>query len=470
MSSRIAVGLLLALASPALAAEPIEPAQACFDRFQHTAKLVMDHHIDPPTLQEMFLGGMQGLYLQAGVPAPTDLSKRISQLATNEQYQDYLKANWPKVSAFVTLTDLQAAFIRGLLHRLPDHVELIPAAEARALDQSAANRYVGTGIQLSQNADEKRPQINLAFSRGPFRKAGGKSGDVLMAIDGVDTKDMPLAESVKRLRGLEGTTVSMTVQQPGEKESRTLKVRRGPVPFETVLGYRRTGEESWQYRIDTSEPLAYVRLGNVLPSTPGELRKVEKTLLDDGIKGLVLDLRGNTGDDVQSAALTADELLDGGLMWKLHDNKGRTKDYRAERDCIFRDMPVVVLVGEFTRGASEFIAAALQDNHRAIVVGTPSTEPGTVTTLFLLPDDLGGMKLPTARLERAAPVKGLSRTSWQPVMPDHIVPVSREKLVQVLIWQNDQLSPDSPNRTSGKSPEDLPLGKALIVLRTSLKK
>ena len=65
--------------------------------------------------------------------------------------------------------------------------------------------------------------------------------------------------------------------------------------------------------------------------------------------------RGNLGDDVQSAALTADELLDGGLMWRLHDNKGRIKDFLADRDCILRDIPLVVLVNEFSRGSAEFI-------------------------------------------------------------------------------------------------------------------
>ncbi len=464
--------LFLVLSADSSADEPakLDTAQLCFDRFQKITTLVMDHHIDPPTLQEMFLGGVKALYLHAGVKPPADLSRRVSGLSTGEQYLAFLKESWPKFEGQpnTASTRLQTQFIQGLLQRLPGHVDLIPAAEARVLDQSAANRYVGTGIQLKFDAKEARPQIVIALLRGPLRKAGGRSGDLIMEIDGVNTKDMKLVDAVQRLRGLEGTAVMMKVQQPGEKEARVLKVTRGPVPFETVVGFRRSAEDRWQYRVDTGEPIAYVRLAGVLPSTPGELRKIEKNLLEDGAKGLVLDLRGNLGDDVQSAALTADELLDGGLMWRLHDNKGRIKDFRADRDCILRDIPLVVLVNEFSRGSAEFIAAALKDNHRAVVVGTASEGDGVVTTLFLLPDDLGGMKLPTGRLERAVAGKDAQRAVWKPVSPDHVVPLGREKSMSLLVWHNQQMSPDAPAK--GSPPEDVQLVKALEILRSGIRR
>jgi carboxyl-terminal processing protease len=459
---------LLALTSPLRADAPVksDPMQACFERFEKTSALIMDRHLDPPTFQEMFLGGMQGLFTRAGIQAPADLSKRVSRLVGDEQFRAFLKENWPKIEAnqAATPAQLQSAFVEGLLQRLPEHVDLIPAPEARALDQSAANRYVGTGIQVTFNAKEKRPQITIALAHGPLRKAGGKSGDFIMAIDGVDTSGMQLRQAVEKLRGLEGSTVSMTLQQPGAKEPRVLKVTRGPVPFDTVVGYKRLGEESWQYRVAPDEPLAYVRLAGILPSTPGELRKLEKTLLDDGVKGLVLDLRSNDGDDVQAAALTADELLDGGLMFRLRDNKKRTKDFRADRDCILRGIPMVVLVNEFSRGSAEFIAAALQDNHRAVVVGAPSHGDGVVTTLILLADDLGGMKLPTGRVERAAGAMEPS-AAWRPITPDHVVAVSREKSAPIMSWQSEQMSPDASAKEAKLPPEDPQLAQALAILR-----
>ena len=463
--------LITAAATPGADEPKPEPAQVCFERFVTTSTLVMDHHFDPPTLQEMFLGGTQGLFLRAGVQPPADLSKRVSRLATEEQFRVFLKENWPKPQGDhpATPEQLQTAFVQGLLQRLPEHLDLIPASEARALDQSAANRYVGTGIQLRRNAEEDRPQIAIALLRGPLRKAGGKSGDLILEIDGVNTKGMRLAETVDRLRGPEGSVVNITVQQPGEKESRPLKITRGPVAFETVVGYRRLGEERWQYRVTAEEPLAYIRLANVLPSLPSELRKLEKTLLDDGVKGVVLDLRSNDGDDVQAAALTADELLDGGLMWRLRNSKGRTKEFRADRDCILRGCPLVVLVNEFSRGSAEFIAAALQDNHRAVVVGTPSQGDGVVTTLYLLPDDQGGVKLPTGRVERATSTKASAGAAWQTVTPDHLVPLSRDKFMPIMQWQNEQMSPDAPAKEAKAPPDDPQLTKALEILRAALK-
>jgi C-terminal peptidase prc len=474
MPVAVLVGFLSLASTPAAdqSAKP-HPAEVCYDYFDKVGTLVVDHHLDPPTRQEMFLGGMKALLRRGAVEPPADLSQRVSRLATDDQFRAFLKDNWPnpKSDAATTPRQLQTAFVAGMVQRLPGRLDLIPYPEAKAMEQASANRYVGTGIQLRYNQTEKRPQVVVAFLHGPLRQAGGKSGDLILEIDGVSTEDKGLSDVVERLRGEEGSKVSVTVRQPDEKEPRQLKITRGPVPFETVVGYRRLAEDRWQFRVKADEPVAYVRLASVLPSTPGELRKLEKKLLDDGIQGLVLDLRGNGGDDVQPAALTADELLDGGLLWRLRDNNGRVKDYKADRDCILRDVPVVVLVNEFTRGATEFIAAALQDNHRAKVVGTPSSGDGVVTTLFLLPNDLGGVRLPTGQVERAAAPKEPNDPAWRPVMPDHEMRFSRDLFMAVLMWQNEQMIPEAPTKAAKTSPpEDAQLAKALELLRAGLKK
>src|SRR5262249_37098208 len=132
-------------------------------------------------------------------------------------------------------------------------LELIPASAARALEQTAANRYVGTGIQLGLNQVEKRPQVIIAFVGGPLRRAGGKSGDLLLEIDGTNTEGRPLSDVVDRLRGEEGSQVAVTVRQPEEKETRRLTITRGPVVFETVVGFRRLAEDRWQYRVQADE-------------------------------------------------------------------------------------------------------------------------------------------------------------------------------------------------------------------------
>jgi C-terminal peptidase prc len=456
-------------------ADKSDPATACVARFWRVSELVLDSHIDPPTRQEMFLGGVKALHEQAKTSPPTDLSRKVSRLTGEEQFAAFLSENWPKPvdEKPAAPEELTRAFLHGALQRVPGQPDLIRADIAKGLAAVAANRYVGTGIQISVNAKENLTQIVNPFANGPARKAGAKPGDLIVEVDGVSMEGMKLQEVVERVRGEEGTKVTFTVRQPGANDTRLLKMTRGPVPFDTVVGYQRLAEDRWQYRVNADEPIGYLRLDSILPSTPSELRKLERTLLADGVKGLVLDLRYVFGGEVQPAALTADELLDGVLMWRVRDGKDRVKEYRADRDCLFRDCRVVVLVNEHTRSGPEFVAAALQDNGRAVVVGEATKGDGFVTSRFHLPDDEGVLQLRTGRVERAAPAKDATKSApagWRPVTPDHVVPLEKAKAEAVLIWRGNQLLPEPPADGAKTPPDDPQLDKALDIIRAALKK
>jgi carboxyl-terminal processing protease len=332
------------------------------------------------------------------------------------------------------------------------------------MEGAAANRYVGTGIQLRKSAKDALPEITVAFPNGPARKAGGKNGDLILEVDGVSMEGLTLSEVVDRIRGEEGTKVSFTVRQPDEKGTRRLNMTRGPVPFTTVFGYKRISEDRWQYRVNPDQPIAYLRLETILPSTPAELRKLEATLLDEGVKGIVLDLRSAGGGDVQPALLTADELLPGGLMFKVQDARHHIKEYRADKDCIFRDCKTVLLVNEYTQSAGELVAAALQDNDRAVAVGQATRGDGSVISLVHLPNDLGAVQLRTGRVERA---KG---KGWRPITPDHVVSLDQNKSMSILEWQHAQSGTEPPGSAPKDPPNDPQLAKALELLQDAVKK
>jgi carboxyl-terminal processing protease len=478
MSTRICLaGCLSALfcwATLGHAQEPTKEAakfstDAAFVRFWRLSDLVLENHIDPPTRQEMFLGGIRALYGEGAPPA--DLSRKVSGLATEEQFAAFLKDHWPTaVAENAPPSQTAETFLRGALTRVSGQPFLMSPSVAKGVEAVAANRYVGTGIQITVNAKENLTQIVNPFANGPARKAGARPGDLIMEVDGVSMEGIKLQEVVERIRGEEGTKVTFTVRQPGEKETRLLTMTRGPVPFDTVAGYQRMAEDRWQYRVKPDEPIAYLRLEQVLPSTPSELRKLERVLLADGIQAVVLDLRSSAGGDVQPAALTADELLDGGLLWRVRDAKGRVKEYRADRDCLFRGCPLAVLVDQHTRGGLEFVAAALQDNKRVVIVGEATRGEGFVTTLMHLPDDEGAVQLRTGRVERAAPAKGQESLAWRPVTPDHAVAMDQAKAQAVMTWQHQQQLPEPPADGVNGPPDDPQLAKALEVLRAALKK
>ncbi len=468
MSARRCLPLLFTvalLAAPAAADEPKSAALAY--RLWAVSDAVLEQHVNPPSRQEMLLAVVRAL---ASEQPAGDLARRVSAVTTEEQFAkllDELHLPLERVPGDVA--------VGALLTAVPGQPPFLPAGNLRALEQIGNNRYVGTGIQIRFDAKEELTQIVAPFPGGPARKAGAKPGDLIVAVDGVEMKGKKLQEVVDRLRGEEGTKVSMAVRQPGEKETRTLDMVRSVVPFETAVGCRRTGEESWEFRPDSSEAVGYVRVLNVTSSTASELTRLEPRLREEGAKALVLDLRTAQATQFQPLLLLADALLDGGVMWKVRDGRNQVKEYKADRDCAFRGWPMAVLVDAETDPMTLLLAAALQDAGRAVVVGEESTRPaGWVTSLVKFGDGQGGTMLRSGIVER--PEKAVPRDrpirladalagGWS-LRPDHQVTMTRQQKEAVAEHHaiQDRLQTDG-----GKAPDDPQLAKARAVLLDALK-
>jgi carboxyl-terminal processing protease len=303
--------------------------------------------------------------------------------------------------------------VDGVLDGCPGRAFVLPNTQLRVQEQVRDNRYVGIGIQITGNAKEQYPQIVLPFRRGAAHTAGAKSGDLMVEIDGRDTKGVLDMDKVTGwLRGEEGTPVTVVVRQPGADATRTLKMVRAVIPLESVLGYRWAGD-GWDYRVDRDAGIAYVWVQPIKTSTLHELRQAERRLRADGAKAVVLDLRFSAGEGhLHDATLLADGLLDGGLMWSVRGKDGKATEYRADREALFRGWPVVALLNGMNDSCQSLLLAALQDKGRATLVGEPTNNDGLVRSLFPLPGGPNAVTIVTARLERAAKDRG-----W-PVRPD----------------------------------------------------
>ncbi len=176
---------------------------------------------------------------------------------------------------------------------------------------------------------------------------------------------------VDRLRGDEGTDVMVTLRQPNAAGTRTLKMTRAALPRTTVTGVQKRPAGGWDVRLNSTDPIGLLRITEITASTPHELRKLAQQLESEGVRAVVLDLRGLGGSSVHSAVLLADCLLDSGPIGRVWTPE-REHTYQAEPDALFRGWPLAVLVDQATWGTAEWLAAALQDNHRAIVVGLPT--------------------------------------------------------------------------------------------------
>lgn len=439
--------------------------------------LVLEQDIDPPARQQMLLHGLKALLSRSKGQAPANLAERVSDVTTSEQFAALLTEFWPREqddpNANPTAKPEYLLF-NGLLAwgTIANGREFLPPQELKRHEMIAGNRYVGTGIQIRKNDKEKLAQIVIPFPGGPARKAGARPGDLIVEVDGKSMEGLPLLKVVESLQGEEGTKVSMTVRQPDENKTRLLPMVRSVIPFTSVHGYRRTGEESWSFSVEPSCAISYLSLDEIKISTLLELRKIEPLLRSEGMKALVLDLRFTRGDDLRHAALVADGLIDGGVLWRVRDRLGRSKEYKADRDCLFRDVPIVVLVGEYTGSMAAIVAAAFQNRGRAIIVGDVPKAELTVTSLVHLPQESGAVLLRTGRVERAelpaATEQQRLAAAQNHLLPDHPVAIERKEVGAVADWMHEQESPEP--KADAKPPSDPQLNKAIALLREALEK
>jgi hypothetical protein len=279
---------------------------------------------------------------------------------------------------------------------------------------------------------------------------------------------------VEMIRGEEGTPVTLVVRQPGATETRTLKMTRGVVPFETVLGIKRGDDEAWLFRIHPHEPIAYVQVASITSSTLHELRQVAQQLEAANFRALVLDLREAHGDSIHHAALLADGLLDGGVLWQVRDAKQRVKEYRADRDCLLRDWPLAILVNDTAGPAAGWVAQALRNNRRAVLVGDAAKDRRFSRTLIHLPDGQGAVALRTGVVEfpkaQPSPQSEDARPANGTIRLDHVVqmdPKHREALTKWFFAKNlSQL----PEGVSHDPPEDPQLANAVELLQQAIQK
>ncbi len=362
---------------PSAATAPVPAPAMPADLARHVQEItdaVLEHHIDPPARQQMVLSGIKAMYRAAGVSSPPGLGRRASAVSTPEQFAALLSEVWPKTTAKpVAVKALEDALLEGLVAAVPGDTELMTAKDARVAEQMAGNRYVGIHITLGMDDKEKRPMIPSVFPGGPAGRAGIKDGAIIEEIDGADTRGMKLREAVDRLRGDDGTDVTVKVRQPKETKSRTLKITRGQLPRTTIVGFGASPADDGKLRLGVPDRIGYLKITEITASTPHELRKLAQRMEGEGIRALVLDLRGirSGGSGVHPTVLLADSLLERGAIGRVRTARGETT-YQADADALFRGWPIAVLADQDTSGTAEWLVAALQDNHRAVIVGSPT--------------------------------------------------------------------------------------------------
>jgi hypothetical protein len=399
-------------------------------------------------------------------------------------------------------TDFELRFRRQLVQFLSQTAgapALARATEARVEKQLAANAYVGLGV-TAMPSDDAHLKFPTILPGGTAARAGLTNGVTILAIDGWNTQHQPISEAVERIRGPAGTIVGLRIRdQTGERE---VSIRRDFVKFQTLHGWQEGPPRTDQKSLDTSMPLplpaeiAYLRCSQLGGSTVHELREAEPRARHASQKVLILDLREPArNSDVKYARLIADALLDDGLLWREQDQEGRITDVRSDRDCLFRDFPIAVLIAPDSPPPQRLLAAILQESGRAILIEvragashesellkrTAFTAPPTPTGIYRLEscslaEGRWSLSVPTARFVRANGDADWSiqpNFCWHEPVPEVTVAESTVRALSP-VGARTVTEKRRPAVTNPALPESLrafgPVGLAIAELRAILAK
>jgi carboxyl-terminal processing protease len=451
---------------------PLDPIEASnyAQPVNNTIATITAQYVREVSPQDLLLAALTGLYEAARLPVPATLSAQAAKAVTEQDRLELLTRVRQDLGRIEPLQGSNAFLIsvRAMIQTLDPHTAVISGEELNRGTVDMAEQ--GAGMELADNPGAGPLLVKSVVPGGPAQRAGLRPGDQITPRDGRRTQ--------------------LTVLRPGSKVPRKVTLESSGFKPEWVYGLTRRADESWEYMLDKHSQIAHIRLGplqrHVRPGQ-GDLDSVSRDLLvvlanleAQGMRGLILDLRWCPGGFLNEAIDIADLFLGQGRIASVKYRQTRMdQEYTAKGEKRFTDFPMVVLVNGDTSGGAELIAAALQDNNRAVVMGQRTLGKASVQSLVALEVGNLGLKLTTGTFLRPSG-KGLHRfpdskpsDDWG-VQPDpkYEVRVSAELsrqlrdwwMLQTLRpgWSNEALPLDDPT-------VDPQQQAALRVLRERLK-
>jgi len=294
--------------------------------------------------------------------------------------------------------ELMEAAIRGVLSKLDPYSNYIAPKDFDRFKTGVENQFGGIGIQISTRSGQLIVVSPLIGT--PAYEAGIIAGDRITKIEGKPTKGMTIDDAIKLLKGPVGTEVSMTIYHPSDFKTDEVTVRRELVQIETVLGDQRLEDGSWDFMLDHQNKIGYIRISAFSQHTDGAVRRAVAELLDQDMKGLILDLRSNPGGLLTSAVKICDMFIESGKIVSTEGRNSPKNLWSAEKEGTFPDFPMAILIDHYSASASEIVSACLQDHKRAVIIGERSWGKGSVQNVIELEQGRSALKLTTAGYQR----------------------------------------------------------------------
>lgn len=398
------------------------------------------------------------------------------------------------VSNYVDPVDEQALnekAIEGMLSPLDPFTVYVPPSKQEAFDNLLEGSFKGVGIQLNQ-LDDGRVEVITPIEGSPAFRAGVMAGDIIEKVNGAALDpNMRLPEIVKKIAGPAGSEVTLLLKHTDGREQ-TVTMKREEIVVPTVKGYQRNPDDTWDFWVSENPKIGYIRITQFTPDTTDEVKKALlggpaengkpsiAGLMDQGMKGLILDLRFNPGGRLDQARDILNMFLKEGQV--IVSTKGRARPeqvFKADGKDTLPNFPMIVLVNEHSASAAEIVSGSLMDNHRALVMGQRTYGKGSVQELIPLESNSGELKLtvayyylPSGRLVH----RKKDSKDWG-VVPQIIVPMDDQTEQKLMEWHVQQetvrkpipkpvaqVLPSTQPTTEPSQPADVQLQQAMTTM------
>jgi carboxyl-terminal processing protease len=337
-------------------------------------------------MRKAFVVGSLLLLLTLSVGG-TVASKSSETGATYEQLRLFTEVLSIVQNQYVDETqpkDLIYSAIKGTLRGLDPHSSFLEPESYKEMQVETSGSFGGLGIEITLRDDVLT--VVSPIDGTPAHKAGLQPGDRIVKIDGLSTKDMQLADAVKRMRGKPGSKVTISVAREGWSEPHDFSIVREQIRIQSVRTH------------DLEGGITYIKLRQFQEQTPNDLETALEKITKSGAKALILDMRNNPGGLLTAAVEVSEKFIDDGKLVVYTEGRIRNQNMRfsAHSKNPYTELPMVILVNQGSASASEIVAGALQDWGRAVVVGTQTFGKGSVQTIIPLSDG-SGLRLTTAK-------------------------------------------------------------------------
>ncbi len=282
---------------------------------------------------------------------------------------------------------LAEAAASGLLSSLDPHSSYLNEDALKEMQVQTKGEFGGVGIEITLEFSVVK--VVSAIDDTPAFKVGIQSGDYITKVDDKSIIGLTIEEVVKKLRGKPGTKVKVTILRKGEKAPLEKIITRQVIKVKAVKSAK--FKDVAYIKINTFSEQAYSGLA-------AELKKIKSQIGEKNLKGLVLDLRNNPGGLLDQAIKVSDTFLNKDqVIVSIKGRNSESKEYKDEADeTLIAHLPIVVLINDGSASASEIVAGALQDHHRAVVMGIKSFGKGSVQTVIPLEKNHGALRLTTS--------------------------------------------------------------------------